>query len=221
LDDFEPSLICNHSDPQGRHSFDSQPGIGLWDLNALAQAFTPHLETDAIKQALSSYEPTMLEEYSTLIHNKLGLLSEASDRQTNSHIINTWIDMLAVKKKDYSATFRSLCQFDIYDDNQNLRDQFIHRKRFDEWAKHYTLALSKQGMDQTQRQTQMRQHNPHIVLRNYLVQQVIGKAEEEDFDMFQQLLDALKKPYEAIDMYQKFSLPPPGWGKKLEISCSS
>jgi uncharacterized protein YdiU (UPF0061 family) len=99
LDDFEPSLICNHSDPQGRHSFDSQPGIGLWDLNALAQAFTPHLETDAIKQALSSYEPTMLEEYSTLIHNKLGLLSEASDRQTNSHIINTWIDMLAVEKR--------------------------------------------------------------------------------------------------------------------------
>jgi uncharacterized protein YdiU (UPF0061 family) len=68
-------------------------------------------------------------------------------------------------------------------------------------------------MDQTQRQTQMRQHNPLIVLRNYLVQQVIGKAEEGDFDMFRQLLDALKKPYEAIDMYQKCSLPPPGWGK--------
>ena len=221
LDDFEPSFICNHSDPQGRYSFDSQPGIGLWNLNALAQAFTPHLETDEIKQALSSYEPTLLEEYSTLMHNKLGLLSEASDRQANSHIINTWIDMLAVEKKDYSATFRSLCQFDISGDNQNLRDQFVHRKRFDEWAKHYTLVLSKQGMDQTQRQSQMRQHNPHVVLRNYLVQQVIDQAEEGNFDMFQQLLNALKKPYEAIDMYQKFSLPPPDWGKKLEISCSS
>ena len=36
LDHFEPSFICNHSDPQGRYSFDSQPGIGLWNLNALA-----------------------------------------------------------------------------------------------------------------------------------------------------------------------------------------
>ena len=128
------------------------------------------------------------------MHNKLGLLSEASDRQANSHIINTWIDMLAVEKKDYSATFRSLCQFDISGDNQNLRDQFVHRKRFDEWAKHYTLALLKQVIDQ---------------------------AEVGNFEMFQQLLGALKKPYKAIDMYQKFSLPPPDWGKKLEICCSS
>ncbi|WP_198556497.1 hypothetical protein [Paraglaciecola sp. MB-3u-78] len=32
---------------------------------------------------------------------------------------------------------------------------------------------------------------------------------------------ALKKPYEDIDEYQKFSALPPDWGKELEISCSS
>ncbi len=221
LDDFEPTFICNHSDPQGRYSFDSQPGIGLWNLNALAQTFTPHLEIEQIKHALSSYEPTLLKEYSALIHNKLGLLPAASNGQVNSHIINTWLDLLAIEKKDYSATFRQLCQFDIFNDNQRLRDQFIHRERFDEWAKHYTLALTEQGISQTQRQTQMRQHNPHIVLRNYLVQQVIDRAEEGNFEMFHQFIGALKKPYEEIEAYQKFSAPPPDWGKQLEISCSS
>jgi uncharacterized protein YdiU (UPF0061 family) len=221
LDDFEPTFICNHSDPQGRYSFDRQPGIGLWNLNALAQTFTPHLEIEQIKYALSCYEPTLLEEYSTLMHNKLGLLPGASNGEANSHIINTWLDMLAVEKKDYSVTFRQLCQFDIFSDNPTFRDQFINRERFDEWAKHYTLILTKQGIDQIQRQTQMRQHNPHIVLRNYLAQQVIDRAEEGNFEMFHQFIDALKKPYEEIEQHQKFSAPPPNWGKQLEISCSS
>lgn len=67
----------------------------------------------------------------------------------------------------------------------------------------------------------MRQHNPHIVMRNYLAQQIIDQAEEGNFEMLHQFLDALKKPYEEIEKYQKFSEPPKDWGKQLEISCSS
>ena len=221
LDDFEPTFICNHSDPQGRYSFDSQPGIGLWNLNALAQTFTPHLEIEQIKHALNNYEPTLLKEYSRLMHNKLGLLPKPSYAQANSKIINTWLDLLAFEKKDYSATFRQLCQFDMTGDNQQLRDQFINRERFDDWAKHYSLALIEQGMDPIKRQTNMRQHNPHIVLRNYLAQQIIDRAEEGNFEMFHQFIKALKKPYEEIEEHQKFAMPPPDWGRQLEISCSS
>ncbi|WP_299080222.1 YdiU family protein [uncultured Paraglaciecola sp.] len=221
LDDFDPKFICNHSDPQGRYSFDSQPGIGLWNLNALAQSFTPHIEIAQIKQALSLYEPTLLQEYSTLMHNKLGLLPNPAVAETNSYIINTWLDMLAAEKKDYSLAFRQLCEFDIFNDNPQLRDQFIDRGRFDEWAKHYILMLTKQGIEQTQRQSRMRQHNPQIVLRNYILQQVIDRAEEGDFEMFHTFLEALKNPYETIAKYKQFAAPPPEWGKHLEISCSS
>lgn len=221
LDDFEPGFICNHSDPQGRYSFDSQPGIGLWNLNALAQAFTPHLEVEQIKQVLNRYEASLLTEYSTLMHNKLGLVPSAVDSEVNSQLINTWLDMLAVEKKDYTATFRQLCRFDILDDNQYLGDQFVNRERFDDWAKQYSLILTKQSIRQSQRQTKMRLHNPHIILRNYLAQQVIDQAEQGNFEMFHEFNAALKRPYEEIDAYQKFSEPPAEWGKQLEISCSS
>jgi uncharacterized protein YdiU (UPF0061 family) len=99
LDDFEPTFIYNHSDTQGRYSFDSQPGIGLWNLNALAQTFTPHLEIEQIEEALSNYEPTLLKEYSILMHNKLDLLPGALQVEVNSHIVNTWLDILAVEKR--------------------------------------------------------------------------------------------------------------------------
>ncbi|MBD4776069.1 hypothetical protein GUG13_14595, partial [Xanthomonas citri pv. citri] len=32
LDDYEPGFICNHSDHQGRYSFDNQPAVALWNL---------------------------------------------------------------------------------------------------------------------------------------------------------------------------------------------
>lgn len=221
LDDFEPTFICNHSDPQGRYSFDSQPGIGLWNLNAFAQAFTPYINVEQIKLALGKYEPALLKEYSRLMHNKLGLVANPSEAQENAEIINTWLDMLSVEKKDYSVSFRLLCQFDINDKTQTLRDQFINRTRFDEWAKRYTIALTNQGLEPIQRQNAMRACNPQVILRNYLAQQVIDSAEEGDFSMFEQLTEALKTPYADLPEYHQFAEPPPSWGKKLDISCSS
>jgi uncharacterized protein YdiU (UPF0061 family) len=221
LDDFDPTFVCNHSDPKGRYSFDSQPGIGLWNLNALAQAFTPYLDISEIKRALGFYEPTLLAEYSDLMNHKLGLDSHLSSVESNSRIINTWLDMLSVENKDYSYTFRQLCHFDMFGDNNDLRDSFINRERYDAWSKQYASALMEQKTKQSERQDTMRQHNPHIILRNYLAQQVIDQAEQGNFTMFHDFIGALQTPYEDTPAQQKFAAPAPDWGKKLEISCSS
>jgi uncharacterized protein YdiU (UPF0061 family) len=58
-------------------------------MNALDQTFTLQLKKDEIKQALDIYESALLNEYSTLVRNKLGLLSMPSYGQTSSHIVNT------------------------------------------------------------------------------------------------------------------------------------
>ncbi|KAG0208724.1 hypothetical protein BGX28_000422 [Mortierella sp. GBA30] len=36
LDKYDPAWICNHSDTEGRYSFQQQPGICLWNLGRLA-----------------------------------------------------------------------------------------------------------------------------------------------------------------------------------------
>ncbi|KAF9082188.1 hypothetical protein BGX23_012718 [Mortierella sp. AD031] len=36
LDKYDPAFICNHSDSEGRYSFQQQPGICLWNLGRLA-----------------------------------------------------------------------------------------------------------------------------------------------------------------------------------------
>lgn len=218
LDDFEPSYICNHSDPQGRYSFDSQPGIGLWNLNALAMAFTPYLSRQQITQILQVYEQHLLTEYATVMRAKCGLMENDPD---NSSIINEWLDMLATEKKDYSDYFRRLCDFDPKLNDMSLRDSFIDRARFDKWALLLSNTLSKQNWTASQRSSTMKRYNPRYVLRNYLAQEVIDQAEQGDFSLFDAYLNALSTPFDDNPEFTRFAAPPPDWGKTLEISCSS
>ncbi|WP_158972248.1 YdiU family protein [Paraglaciecola sp. L3A3] len=221
LDDFEPNFICNHSDPQGRYSFDSQPSIGLWNLNSLAQAFTQHLDVEQIKQVLGQYESALMNEYSQLMLKKCGLVVDKSPNSNNVEIVNGWLDILATEKKDFTISFRQLCEFDAKGENQTFRDQFIDRDKFDNWAKLYSTTLLKQTITQQDRQAAMKRSNPKVILRNYLAQQVIDQAEDGNFSLLNEFIKALEDPYADKKEYDKFSLPPPNWGKKLEISCSS
>jgi uncharacterized protein YdiU (UPF0061 family) len=44
---FKPDFICNHSDYQGRYSFENQPAVGLWNLQ-LAQSLSPFISAEAL-----------------------------------------------------------------------------------------------------------------------------------------------------------------------------
>lgn len=218
LDDFEPTYICNHSDPQGRYSFDSQPGIGLWNLNALAHAFSPYLSREELSSILQEYEPCLLAEYSRIMREKCGLLANDVN---NTTIINTWLDMLAKEKQDYSRSFRMLCEFDPNDKDSKLRNQFIDRARFDDWAKLLKETISRQKRPVNERIASMKLHNPNVVLRNYLAQQVIEQAEEGDFTLFNRYIQALESPFDDNPAFAQFAAPPNNSGKSLSISCSS
>ncbi|MGO2486844.1 MAG: protein adenylyltransferase SelO family protein, partial [Pseudomonas taetrolens] len=52
LDDFDAHFICNHSDQEGRYSFSNQVPIGQWNLSALAQALTPFITVEALRETL-------------------------------------------------------------------------------------------------------------------------------------------------------------------------
>ena len=73
LDAYDPDFICNHSDESGRYSFSNQPGIGLWNLRALAVALTSLISSDALKRQLDTYGSHYFGRYRGLMRAKLGL----------------------------------------------------------------------------------------------------------------------------------------------------
>lgn len=218
LDDFAPGFVCNHSDHQGRYAFEQQPSVALWNLNALAHAFSPYLTIAQIKSALGEFEPQLLNHYYDLMNKKLGL---AFGGAGNQDLINQWLSLLEKDKRDYHISFRLLCDVNEFADNSALIDHFIDRDGAKAWLKCYTAALLSQGKEHTPRQQQMKQCNPNYVLRSYLAQLAIDDSEQGDFGKFETLLKVLQQPFDDLPQYAQYAKPPPNWGKHLEISCSS
>jgi uncharacterized protein YdiU (UPF0061 family) len=218
LDEFDPGFICNHSDERGRYSFERQPSIGLWNLNALAHALSTLIDVDSIRAALQLYEPQLIAEYTRLMRGKLGL---ADERAEDTPLLGELMELLAHNRSDYTLFFRSLCDFDETAALCGLRDDFVDRARFDQWAARYAERLRQQDLPRAQRAAGMRNANPKYILRNYLAQQAIGKAEQGDYSEVQRLHALLQKPYDEQPEYEIYAAPPPDWGRHLEISCSS
>lgn len=68
----------------------------------------------------------------------------------------------------------------------------------------------------------MNRVNPKYILRNYLAQRAIEKAQiEKNFSEVNTLLDLLYRPFDEQPEREAYADAPPAWGKHLEISCSS
>ncbi len=55
MDAYQPDLISNQNDHQGRYAFAQQPGIIHWNLSCLAQALVPLIDRDALIEVLNTY----------------------------------------------------------------------------------------------------------------------------------------------------------------------
>lgn len=218
LDNYDPGYICNHSDHSGRYSFDNQPGIGLWNLNALAQGFLNHLSVEQIKQALEQYQPRLQQHYSDLMRQRLGI-SVPQDKDVQ--LLNRFLTLLEQDKRDFNGTFRLLADTSTTELHAALRDHFIQRDAATEWADLYIRRLTEQGEEDELRMAAMQAVNPRYLLRNYLAQNAIDAAQQGDYSVFRELLDALRTPFTRQPHRDHLSAPPPDWGHNMEISCSS
>ena len=67
----------------------------------------------------------------------------------------------------------------------------------------------------------MARSNPKYVLRNYLAQVAIDKANNKDFSDVANLLRILDNPCDEQHENEAYAALPPDWASHLEVSCSS
>lgn len=223
LDDYDPGYICNHSDYQGRYAFDQQPRVSLWNLSALAHALSPLVERTDLEAALGQFEVRLSQQFSRLMRSKLGLKNRIDE---DSRLFESMFELLNQNKTDYTRFFRTLSNLDKKSP-QDVIDLFIDREAAQAWLDLYLarceLEVDELGKPVTteQRCEQMRRANPKYILRNYLAQLAIDKAEEGDFSEVNRLAALLRNPYDSQPEFEEYAKLPPEWGKKMEISCSS
>ncbi|CCN81523.1 conserved hypothetical protein [Vibrio nigripulchritudo SFn27] len=217
MENFDPSFICNHSDYQGRYAFDNQPSIGLWNLTALAQALSPLIAKEDLQKTLDTYYTTLTKEYSVLMRNKLGLLESKPE---DTELFNRLFALMKENQVDYTNTFRALSNVDKVGKSAFLAE-FKDSDSALEWFSSYQERLRSEESNEKLRCNQMRTHNPKYILRNYMAQTAIERAQEGDFSEVKRLKKLLDFPFDENSGTEEDTKPAPEWAQGLALSCSS
>lgn len=225
VEDYNPEYICNHSDYHGRYAFNQQPAIGLFNLSCLAQALLPLLAdepeaaAELARHALDQYDPAFQSEYRTLMFDKLGI-QQATDRDWA--IVASLLDILEANHTDYTIFFRTLSQCLTEKDIDKCRDLFIDRASYDQWHQVYLRMLKQENVFAKVRSEQMKQVNPKYILRNYIAETAIRKAEDDmDYSEINTLVEILSSPFDEHTDHEHYAGHPPEWARNIAVSCSS
>jgi len=221
MEAFDARHICNHSDHQGRYAYQMQPRIGQWNCYALAQALLPLVgEVEDAQAAVAVYKPAYDAKFDQLLHAKLGLRDTQPD---DDKLFESMFALMQSSHVDFTLFFRRLgdLQLDGPQADEPLRDLFIDRPAFDAWAMQYRNRLRQESSLDAERRVRMHAVNPKYVLRNYLAQVAIEKAQNKDFSEVARLLSVLEKPFDEQPENEHYAELPPDWASTLEVSCSS
>ena len=243
LEDFDPNWTPNTTDAQGRrYRFGHQPQIAYWNLVQLANAIYPLIDqVDPLQEALDTYPQIHEKGSQTMMAQKLGL--KTFDSKTDEELTTELLTILQLVETDMTIFYRKLATIDAESELANdtddeahiapLMDAYYtpklltdeHKKRIGNWIQNYKQRVRKDGTSNDTRRTQMNAINPKYVLRNYLAQLAIDKAEEGDYAMVNELLEVLRYPYDEQPDKEEFAQKRPEWARHRAgcsmLSCSS
>jgi uncharacterized protein YdiU (UPF0061 family) len=220
LDAYDPGFICNHTDVGGRYAFDQQPGIGLWNCRALASALLPIVPKSDLESALATYEGAYLDAYASRMRAKLGLArADAGD-------VALIVDLLALldaARADYTRFFRALCALDVASSpaDDAVAAMFADRDGWYAWQERYRARIASEPAPPDRRRAAKRAVNPKYLLRNYLAQVAIERAQAGDFSEIARLAAILRRPFDDQPEQDAYAGAPPAWAHAISVSCSS
>ena len=243
LEDYDPNWTPNTTDAVGRrYCFGKQPQIAHWNLVQLANAIYPLIEqTEPLEEALNRYAKDFERGWQAMMAQKLGL--NAFDPETDAGLVAELLAILQLVETDMTIFYRQLALIDVSVqpvDNggdakciEPLLDAYYvpeqltkgNRARISNWIRRYQARVRKDGAPNDTRRKQMDAVNPKYVLRNYLAQLAIDKAEQGDNSMVHELLEVLRHPYDQQPGKEEYAKKRPDWARHRAgcsmLSCSS
>jgi uncharacterized protein YdiU (UPF0061 family) len=229
-DNFDPDWTPNTTDAETRrYRFGQQPQIAYWNLAQLANALFPAFSDEApLNAGLQLYADTFNAEYRRTLGAKVGLTDCSDEDLSMIHELHEWMQATEV---DMTIFFRKLADLDLHSPDVSIfADAYYDEAKriagepaLVSWMAHYVLRAQRENV--AQRREQMNAINPKYVLRNYLAQEAIDRAERGDYAGIDELLQLLRHPYADQPANERFAKRRPDWARNRAgcsmLSCSS
>jgi len=179
-----------------------------------------------------------------MMKSKIGLQESESER--SQQLAEALPELLQSASADMTLFYRKLADLSLVPDksetslppcNDSTLDQFAEvlydpknlnsdtQSQILAWIRDYQAELQRCGVIDSSRKLSMNAVNPRFVLRNYLAQMAIDRAEQGDPSLIAKLLDVLRHPYEDQPENEQYGQKRPEWARDKAgcsmLSCSS
>ena len=221
LEAYDPATVFSSIDHYGRYAFGNQPDIARWNLARLAEALLPLLSNDpeqAVALATEVVDAFPAQYRRHLLcgqRAKLGLRrGEPDDDSGDTALVEDWLSLLHEEHVDFTLGWRRLADA-AAGDEAPLRALFGDARAPDAWLARWRARWSCESDHDSAitalgRADAMRNVNPIVIARNHRVEEALAAASDQgDLAPFQQLLDALRRPYDEATELAPYAEPAP------------
>jgi uncharacterized protein YdiU (UPF0061 family) len=229
MEAYDPATVFSSIDHGGRYAYGNQPRAALWNLARLAEALLPILAQEAgseeaavaaANEALSAFELQYQQARMAGLRRKLGLFTE---REGDEALAEDLLQRMVANRADFTLTFRRLSDATASPDGDvAVRTLFADPGAYDGWAAEWRGRLAEEPADEQTRTLAMRSVNPVFIPRNHLVEAALDAASRrQDFQPFEELLDAVTRPYEERAGLDRYTVPARPEESVLQTFCGT
>ncbi|MBL8808897.1 MAG: YdiU family protein [Planctomycetaceae bacterium] len=245
LENYDPDWTPNTTDASGRrYAFAQQPQIALWNLIQLANSLaTVFPGVEPLQAGIDLYTSHFNAEVSAMMNAKLGLPNNVPEEV--SELSGKLLEILSTIETDMTIFYRTLGNVRLdtltAESSSNEWEAVIdelgsswyrpdqatdtYRQTLKAWLLEYRTALQSLAITDDHRRASMARVNPKFVLRNYLAQLAIDRAEQGDNGLIEELLQVLQRPYDDQPEKDHLAQKRPDWARHRAgcsmLSCSS
>jgi serine/tyrosine/threonine adenylyltransferase len=226
-------------DEQGRYAYGNQPPIAQWNLVRLAGALLPLIDESSEKaielaqEVINRFPAQYQTAWMNMMRQKLGWAGEMEEDLTQ---INTLLDWMQTQGADYTNTFLML-QAILADTKATtpiiqwmntwavmgaqLREQDYEEEGLKKWLIQWRQRTGNHEQTAAMALERMRAVNPVSIPRNHHVEAALAAAQQQDFSLFNTLLQVLSRPYEEQPDNKAYQLPPVEEDKEYKTFCNT
>ena len=209
MEGYDPAAVFSSIDHGGRYAYGNQPNIARWNLARFAEALLPLLadaDDEAAVQRVVAQAMEVIDAFpawyeAELLRGQRAKLGLADARDGDAALAADWLALLHAQRADFTQAWRALA--DAAEGREApLRSLLAEPASADAWLARWR----ERGAHDAAR---LRAVNPRIVPRNQRVEEALASATEGDLAPFEQLLAALRKPFDDAPELAPYAEPAP------------
>ena len=155
---------------------------------------------------------------------KLGLTAPAAtaEDEADAALARDWLALLQADAVDYTLAWHRLADA-AEGQAAALHALFADAAALDTWLVRWQARGAADPRPAAQRAQAMRQVNPRIIARNHRVEEALEAASSEgNLDPFEDLLQAIKRPYDDDPALDRYAEPAPaGYTERYRTFCGT